>query len=253
MNEFDPMLGGVHVVDIGVLVVLLISAILGMVRGFIRELFSILAWVGAAAISYFAYPLVQPWLNDLIGIELLSELGSAVGVFIIAMIVLTLIFAAIADKLRGQKTGALDRSLGLVYGLARGGVVLVAAYMIFSWFVPPQEQWPWLESARTIAPLRNASARVEQAIPEESWAWLSETLDKQRPTMDPIPPLDPALATELLSEPPPAPRDGTADPAYDGDSRSQLDEIIRRFQQSQGGSDGPQAPAGDGTAGPQGQ
>ncbi|MGF1625890.1 MAG: CvpA family protein [Alphaproteobacteria bacterium] len=233
MNEFDPMVAGVHVVDIGVVVVLLMSALLGLVRGFTRELFSILAWVGAAAISYFAYPYVQPWLNDLIGIELLSELGSAVGVFIIAMIVLTLVFAAIADKVRGQRTGALDRSLGFLYGLARGAVVLIAAYMIFSWFVPPEERWPWLESARSIRPLQNASAQVEAAVPEESWAWLSETLDKQRPTMRPGDLLDPATATERLSQPPPAPRDEPAEPAYDDGSRSRLEEIIEGFQENQ--------------------
>lgn len=249
MNEFDPMLGGVHVVDIGVIVVLLISAILGLVRGFTRELFSILAWVGAAAISYFAYPYVQPWLNDLIGIELLSELGSAVGVFIIAMIVLTLVFAAIADKIRGQKTGPLDRSLGFLYGLARGAVVLVAAYMIFSWFVPPEEQWPWLESARSMGPLRNASVRVEQAIPEESWAWLAETLDKQRPTLDPGQPLDPATATERLSEPPPALRDAPVEPGYDEGGRSRLDQLLEGIQLDQQ----PDAPAESGSTGTQGQ
>lgn len=233
MNEFDPFLGGIHVVDIGVAVVLLISALLGLLRGFTRELFSILAWVGAAVISWAVYPYIQPWLNDLIGIELLSELGSAVGVFVISMIVLTLVFAAVADKIKGQKTGALDRSLGFLYGLARGGVVLVAAYMIFSWFVPPAEQWPWLEEARSIPPIRNAGAEVEAAIPDESWAWLSETLDKQRPGLEPSETIDPDAATERLSDPPPAPRDGENDPGYDADSASRLDEVIEGFQQGQ--------------------
>lgn len=234
MNEFDPFLGGIHVVDIGVAVVLLISALLGLLRGFTRELFSIMAWIGAAVISWVAYPYVQPWLNDLIGIELLSELGSAVGIFVISMIVLTLVFAAVADKIKGQKTGALDRSLGFLYGLLRGGVVVIAAYMIFSWFVPPEEQWPWLESARSIAPIRNAGAEVEAAIPEESWAWLSETLDKQRPTLQPSETIDPDAATERLSEPPPAPRNGENAPGYDEEAASHLDEVIEGFQQDQG-------------------
>lgn len=233
MNEFDPLIGGVHVVDIGVAVVLLVSALLGLMRGFTRELFSILAWVGAAAVSYFAYPYVQPWLNSLIDIELLSELGSAVGVFIIAMIILTLVFAALADKVRGQKTGALDRSLGFLYGLARGAVVVIAAYMIFSWFVPPQEQWPWLASARSMTPIQNASTQVENAIPEESWAWLSDTLNRQRPTLDPNEPMDPASAAERLSQPPPASRDGAEPPDYDTESSSQLEQMIERFQQNE--------------------
>jgi membrane protein required for colicin V production len=230
MSEFDPMIGGVHVVDIGVIVVLLVSALLGLLRGFTRELFSILAWVGAGAISYFAYPHVQPWLNNLIGIELLAELGSAVGVFIIAMIVLTLVFAAVADRIRGEKTSALDRSLGFLYGLARGAVVLIAAYMIFSWFVPPAEQWPWLETARSMRPIRNASAEVEQAIPEESWAWLAQTLDRQRPALEPGETFDPATATDRLSEPPPAPRDEPTAPGSDGSGRSRLEELLEGLQ-----------------------
>ena len=240
MNEFDPMIAGVHLVDIGVAVVLLVSALLGLIRGFTRELFSILAWVGAAAVSYFAYPYVQPWLDDLIGIELLAELGSAVGVFIIAMIILTLVFAAVADKVRGERAGALDRSLGFLYGLCRGAVVVIAAYMIFSWFVPREEQWPWLLSARSIPAIQNASVTVENAIPDESWAWLSDTLDRQRPTLGPDQGIDPDAATRLLSQPPPAPRDGTTDPEYDAESSSRLDQMIEQFQDGASETDQPQ-------------
>ncbi|MEZ5666207.1 MAG: CvpA family protein [Alphaproteobacteria bacterium] len=240
MNDFDPMVAGVHVVDIGVAVVLLVSALLGLIRGFTRELFSILAWVGAAAISYFAYPYVQPWLDDLIGISLLSELGSAVGVFIIAMIVLTLVFAAVADKLKGERTGALDRSLGFLYGLARGAVVVIAAYMIFSWFVPREEQWPWLLTARAIPPVQNASAAVEEAIPPETWAWLSDTFDRERPDFGPQDTLDPDAAARLLSQPPPGPREGGDDPNYDSGSSSRLDEMIQRLQEGEGGNAQPQ-------------
>lgn len=238
MNEFDPMLGGLHIVDIGVAVILLISAILGLVRGFTRELFSILAWVGAAAVSYFAYPYVQPWLNQLIDIELLSELGSAIGVFVIAMIVLSLIFSALADRLKGKKTGALDRSLGFLYGLARGGVVVVLAYLILVWFVPPQEQWPWLASARSMPAIQNAGLWTQEEFPE-TWDWITETLGRPEPDLQPDEGLDPDSAADRLSDPPTAPRDGGEQPQYDGESGSRLNDIIEGFQRNQGGDAAP--------------
>lgn len=234
MNEFDPMLGGIHVVDIGVAVVLLVSAILGLVRGFTRELFSILAWVGAGAISYFAYPYVQPWLNDLIEIELLSELGAAIGVFVIAMIVLSLIFSALADKLKGKKTGALDRSLGFLYGLARGGVIVVLAYLILSWFVPQEEQWAWLLTARSMPAVQNASTWTIEQVPEETWAWVEETLERQQPAFQADETVDPDSAADRLSDPPTTPRGGGEQPGYDEESGSRLNDIIEGFQRDQG-------------------
>src|SRR6185312_767384 len=113
----------------------LVSAMLAMVRGFSREILSIASWIAAAAAAYFFYPMVLPYLQSHIDNEKLA-MGAAAGVvFIIALIVVTVITMKIADFIIDSRVGALDRTLGFLYGAARGILVMAVALLFFNWLV----------------------------------------------------------------------------------------------------------------------
>lgn len=132
----------------------LISAILAMVRGFSREILSIASWAGAALAAYFFYPLVVPYVAPYIDQTQLAMAASAGVVFLVALIVITIITMRIADFIIDSRVGALDRTLGFLYGVARGVLVVAVALLFFNWLVgtnPPAwvaeaKSRPWLES-----------------------------------------------------------------------------------------------------------
>lgn len=132
----------------------LVSAVLAMVRGFSREILSIASWAGAAIAAYFLYPYALPYVQPYVSSAQLALAAAAGAVFVIALIIITLITMKIADFIIDSRVGALDRTLGFLYGVARGVIVVAVALMFFNWLVgtnPPAwianaKSRPWLES-----------------------------------------------------------------------------------------------------------
>lgn len=146
---------------------ILISALLAFARGFVREALGIAAWGGAAYVTYLAYPVAAPhfqgWVHDP-NIAIPLTLGV---IFIVALIVFSLVAGWIARRVRRSAAGGVDRSLGLLFGLARGAALVVAAYMIAQWVVP-QDRWPpAVREARALWPTCQGADWVDRQIPRE--------------------------------------------------------------------------------------
>lgn len=129
-------------VDLVILAVLLISGVLAFMRGFVREVLGIGAWLGAAALAVWANPFVLPrfqdWLRPWPGTAQPVAFGA---VFLGGLIVLLFIAHTIGRIVRRSPLGGLDRTLGLVFGLARGAALVVLAYIIAGMVVPTND-WP---------------------------------------------------------------------------------------------------------------
>src|SRR5690349_16143068 len=103
-----------NTLDIIVLVVIGLSGLFAFARGFVKEVFSIGAWIGAGAIALYAFPYTQPIARKLISSVAVADGAAAIVVFIVALIVLSLIASAIARRVKASALSALDRTLGLV-------------------------------------------------------------------------------------------------------------------------------------------
>ena len=106
--------------DLAVLGVVLVSALLSMMRGFTREVLAIASWAAAAAAAYYFYPLVMPYLAPYIHKEVVAQAVAAAIVFFVTLIIVSLFTVRLSDAILDSKIGALDRSLGFVFGVARG-------------------------------------------------------------------------------------------------------------------------------------
>lgn len=135
-------------IDVTLIAVVLISAILAFGRGFVHEALSIAGWIGAAAAVIFGLPVVRPYVRDVIQPPLLADFAAGASIFILAMIVLSIITRAIASRVHGSKLSAIDRSLGFVFGLVRGAVLICLAFIPVQWLMTPQEQPTWIREAR---------------------------------------------------------------------------------------------------------
>ena len=152
-------------VDLVVFGFLAISGLLAFARGLVREVLGIGAWGGAVAAAILALPsmreVVRTWLSTPEWVDPVSF----VVVFLLTLIVLILIARAIGGVVRGSALGGVDRTLGLVFGLARGAGVIIVAYIVGQ-MVFPIERWPdAVLEARILTPTYEAARWVRDQLP----------------------------------------------------------------------------------------
>ena len=144
----------------------LVSAMLAMVRGFSREILSIASWIAAAAAAFFFYPLVLPYVQPHIDHQQVAMVAAAGAVFVVALIIVTIITMKIADFIIDSRVGALDRTLGFLYGAARGILVVAVGVLFFDWLVganPPT----WIAEAKSRPLLESVGTWLEGTLPDD--------------------------------------------------------------------------------------
>jgi membrane protein required for colicin V production len=154
----------------------LFSAVLAMVRGFSREVLAVASWIAAAAAAYFLYPLLTPLALKYTSSDKIAMIGSAAVVFLIALIVVSYITMRIADFIIDSRIGALDRTLGFVFGAARGILLVVVAMLFFNWLVATPKQPEWVVTAKSKPMLDSLGAKLVNMLPDDADATILERL-----------------------------------------------------------------------------
>ncbi|MEQ8450547.1 MAG: CvpA family protein [Nitratireductor sp.] len=144
----------------------LVSAVLAMVRGFSREILSIASWAAAAAAAYFFHPLVLPYVTPYIDNAQIALAAAAAIVFFVALIVVSVITMKVADFIIDSRVGALDRTLGFVYGAARGVLVIAVALLFFNWLVG-ENRPTWVAQAKSLPLLEGIGERLQALLPDD--------------------------------------------------------------------------------------
>ncbi|MGI9382092.1 MAG: CvpA family protein [Methyloligellaceae bacterium] len=153
--------------DIFLAVIMLLSGFLAMLRGLTREVLSIMSWVAAAVATIYFLPKYQDVATQYIQPELLAQVALGGGIFLVTLIVVSLITSRISDRVLDSRVGALDRTLGFVFGLARGLVLVVIAYLFFTWLVPEETQPPWIKEARSLPIIKQTGDAIVSLLPED--------------------------------------------------------------------------------------
>ena len=172
--------------DLGLIGMILISALLAMLRGFTREVLAIASWGAAAVAALYLHPLVLPYIKPYIAKDTIALAAAAGGVFFVTLVVVSLITVRLSDAILDSKVGALDRSLGFVFGAARGLLLCAVAFVFFNWLVPEKTQPEWVKSAR-MKPLLSATGdQLIALLPDDPESILAK-LKKNRgaPSEDP--------------------------------------------------------------------
>ena len=86
-----------------------------------------------------------------------ADIAAGAALFLVALVVLSLVARALSHRVKTSALGALDRALGFLFGLARGALVAVLAFIVFLLAVPPKDRPDWVLKART-TPLMGAGA-----------------------------------------------------------------------------------------------
>ncbi|WP_018952804.1 CvpA family protein [Thioalkalivibrio sulfidiphilus] len=132
-------------IDFVILGIIALSALISLFRGFVKEAISLATWVVAFWVSLsYASP-----LSGLLPASL-EDPTLRVGIAFAVLFILTLILGGVINVLAGQmvkRTGlsGTDRSLGVVFGMARGLLVVAVLVLLAALTVLPQEPW-WSDS-----------------------------------------------------------------------------------------------------------
>jgi membrane protein required for colicin V production len=167
--------------DLFLIAVMLISGLLAMVRGLIREVLSIAGWGAAAVAGLFAFTKLLPITKQYISNDYVAAGVTIGGAFFLTLIVVSIITVKISDTVLDSRIGALDRTLGFLFGLARGLIIVVVAFIFFDWLVPAKSQPDMIRNARSRVVLQNTGEWLKGLLPEDPENTILKKLKKPKP------------------------------------------------------------------------
>src|SRR6516225_7000846 len=170
----------ITLLDVILLLVMLVSGLLALIRGFMREILSIGAWGVAALVTLYSYPRVLPLAKQYFASDSVAAAVSAGGIFLGTLLIVSIITARISDMVLDSRVGALDRTLGFLFGLARGLVIVVVAFLFFAWLVPDRSQPEWVRSAKSKLVLKNTGQWLMSMLPDDPESTILKRLKKPK-------------------------------------------------------------------------
>lgn len=211
--------------------IMIISGLLALMRGFTREVLSLVAWGAAAVGAYFAIrtPEMVGFAGQYLQPEIVAKIAVGGAVFLIVLIVVSLISVKLSDVVVDSAAGAFDRTLGFFYGLARGLVLVVIAYLFYGWLIPIDRQEDWVKNARTLPVIQSVGEVILSMVPPD----IAETLTNSSILTNQAPP---------STQRPPAAQTGTGEattPDEEGYKRNESQGLDQLIQGTQGQQNSP--------------
>jgi membrane protein required for colicin V production len=162
-----------------------------MVRGFMREVLSITAWILAAGATLYSYAKLLPLAKQYFNNDIVAAVAVVGGVFLGTLLIVSIFTIRISDMVLDSRVGALDRTLGFLFGLGRGLIIVVVAFQFFTWLVPDRSQPNWVKSAKSRVVLAGTGQWLMSMLPENAESTILNKLKPQHPgepeTTDPPP------------------------------------------------------------------
>lgn len=128
-----------------IITVLSISTLLSLWRGFVREALSLLGWIAAFVIAHVFVDQLAAQLSAIANMT--GRYIAAYAILFVSTLLLFTLLVRLAVKLvRVTGLSVLDRVLGMVFGFARGVIIVLVLVYVVQQLVPPNEQ-QWLHQS----------------------------------------------------------------------------------------------------------
>ncbi|MFK7868262.1 MAG: CvpA family protein [Roseobacter sp.] len=175
---------GFTIVDGVVALVVVISALLAYGRGLVRELMAIVGWGAAAVLAFLFAPQAEPLIREIpvIG-EFLAEscelsiIGAFAAVFAVALIVVSLFTPLFSTIVQRSALGGVDQGLGLIFGVARGVLLVVIGLFIYD-VVITGETYTVVDESRSAVVFSQLTEQIQQAEPEQALGWITSKYEE---------------------------------------------------------------------------
>lgn len=208
-----------QILDFVLLGFMLVSGLLALARGFTREVLSLVAWMAAAVAAYFAVqqvPLME-FANQQISNKTIATVAVAATAFLITLILVSIISVRISDRVVDSAAGGFDRTLGFIYGLARGLVFVSVCYLLYGWVYTPDKQEDWVKNAQSYPLIQGVGEFLIGFVPPDVRKVLDRTALSGNPEGAVVPPA----------------ADGTQPQGYNNGQTQSLDNLVNGASQGQ--------------------
>jgi membrane protein required for colicin V production len=169
---------GFTLVDAGVAVIILISAILAYARGLVREVLAIVGWIAAAVAGYYFAPQVVPLIAEVPVVNEyladsceLSIIAAFVAVFAGALILLGIFVPLFSGAVQKSSVGGVDQGLGFLFGVVRGVLLVVVAFIVYDRVVIG-DPVPVVDDSRSALVFAELQDAIAAQIPDEVPTWI---------------------------------------------------------------------------------
>lgn len=176
--------------DFILVAIMLVSGLLALMRGFTREVLSLVAWAAAAIAAYVA--IKQPGLIEFaktsvpyLDKEILAQIAVGASAFLLVLIIVSIISVKISDYVVDSAAGSFDRTLGFLFGVGRGFVFVAIAYLFYGWLLPYDKQVTWVRNAYSLPMIKSAGEGIVSFMPPEIAETLSNTALLESPEQTP--------------------------------------------------------------------
>jgi len=210
----------IHGLDAAILAVVVISAVIGFARGFVRETLAVLAWVGAALATLYGFDRVRDFVRDYVSPVFLADAIAGASIFITMLLVLSGLARVLGRRARESLLGLLDRSLGAVFGLIRAGFIISALYLLVALMGGPSASRPAWAAGSRLLPWAQVGGDVLVKLLPEGWmgarsrkAWRDRSQEVYRKLKE--------TSSDSFS-------DRSDETGYNRDQRRDLNALIRK-------------------------
>ncbi|GMG87470.1 CvpA family protein [Biformimicrobium ophioploci] len=132
--------------DWTILGIILISALISLSRGFVKEVISLATWVAAFLVAVTFRDSLAPLLTNLVDTPSLQVLAASAILFVFTLLAGAGLNMSVSAFVEATGLSGTDRTLGLVFGMLRGGMIVLALLMLAPMLLPVEQDGWWSQS-----------------------------------------------------------------------------------------------------------
>ncbi|MDP6390601.1 MAG: CvpA family protein [Alphaproteobacteria bacterium] len=214
----------INVMDLAVIGTIVACTLIGLLVGFVKGGLYVVSWLGAIAATFFGFAAVQPYARELIDHQLLADIAAGVALFLPTLIALFLVSSIVESWVRRSRLSALDRSLGMVAGLATGAVLVCVVYSLVETTWSETERPEWVESAKSLPFVRAGADLLQGLMPANAASFAGNRRSEAEKLID-----TERVLRGILNVEPAESENGPA-PGYDAKERGEMRRLLESRQ-----------------------
>lgn len=154
--------------DVVLLIITVISALIALYRGLVKEVLSIIGWILAAIMVFYLLPILTPFAKIYIASSMMAGFVTALLILIIFYVVWLLSTDKMIGKVRTSKLNTLDRILGLLFGVLRAFLLVILFNILMTWTLPEEAKSDTFKNSRYFQLAGDFAEPFEKLIPQST-------------------------------------------------------------------------------------
>lgn len=166
--------------DFGILGIVFISCLIGFLRGLTKETLSLSSWISAGALTFISYHFLKGFLESKIQNPMMADLASIGITFVFFLVSFSFLSYLLSSWVQNSVFGGVDRSLGSLFGFARGVIVVCILEMFLSCFSARSQYPKDLQACRFFPLLLQGSDVLLAFLPAPLLQFVKEARSKHQ-------------------------------------------------------------------------